>query len=168
MAVDPPLITKARDWLVEQGFSLEMRVSSAFRRAGFIARQAAHYVDRNEGKSREIDVMAMHPESTRSIAVQFAVECKASPASKPWLVLLSEGTLSGVDASLSNGVVAHDLRYALEDHAAAAAVAAYRTLAWQTAPALYGYALRKAFTDRDEGHAAAAQACKAAQYSVLP
>jgi hypothetical protein len=87
------MIPKIKDWLEKQGFLLEMTTAAAFPQAGFEVRQCSHYVDPDNGKSREIDVSARDPDFLGIVDIQFAVECKASK--KPWVLLCSSQTLSG-------------------------------------------------------------------------
>src|SRR5689334_18263963 len=89
------MIAKVREWLEMQGFALEMRTASAFRKAGFDnVRQSSIYVDVKTGKPREIDVLAhdMGGNAARGIIdIRFFVECKSSK--KPWVLLCSPEVL---------------------------------------------------------------------------
>jgi hypothetical protein len=81
---------KIRAWLDEQGYPLEMRVASAFRRAGFRVFQSDYYRDRQSETYRETDIVASadHRVGALLIRVQFVIECKSS-RSKPWLLFCS-------------------------------------------------------------------------------
>ena len=88
------LANKVKDWMTKTGFPLEMSVASAFRKSGFEIRQSLSYLDELTKKGREIDVLAVDPDPIGIIDIAFVMECKASK--KPWVVLTSEDTLSGV------------------------------------------------------------------------
>lgn len=79
--------SKIRDWLDQQGYPLEMRVASAFRRSGFRVFQSDYYSDPATGVPREIDVVAYMDRrlSGLLVRVKFLIECKSSK-SKPWLM----------------------------------------------------------------------------------
>jgi hypothetical protein len=157
------MIEKLSQWLEKQGFSLEMRAAAAFRQAGFKVRQSAHYHDRGEGKDREIDVVASQESELRQPAVHFAVECKSSD--KPWVVLVSDDTLSGVERARCWGVLTHEGL----DTVSTLSPEDLAQLPWYSTTDECGYGFRKAFAgDRDDGFAASAAVCKAAQYLVLP
>lgn len=156
------MIENLASWLEKQGFSLEMRAASKFRQAGFQVKQSAHYHDRGLGKDREIDVVANLTQVSGDALVHLAVECKSSD--KPWVVLISPNALDGIDPWLSWGLMTH----AGVDTFASGGVVSPDELPWYTTSSECGYSLRKAFTDRDDGFAASAAVCKAAQYLVLP
>lgn len=146
----------------KQGFSLEMRAAAAFRQAGFKVRQSTHYYDRGEGKSREIDLVASQEGEQRKPAVHFAVECKSSD--KPWVVLVSAETLSGIERARCWGILTHEgietvSRLKADD---------LSQLPWYSTTDECGYGFRKAFSgDRDDAFAASAAVCATAQYLVL-
>jgi hypothetical protein len=155
------MISKLSQWLEKQGFSLELRTAAAFRKAGFNVRQAAHYYDRAEGKDREIDLVVSRESRTGIPLVHFAVECKSSD--KPWIVLISADTLSGINQLRCWGILTHkviDVLSQIEPDRLA-------KLPWYATGDECGYNLRKAFSERDDGFAASIVACRAAQYLVL-
>lgn len=80
------LIPKIRKWLDEQGYPLEMNVARSFQEAGFSVSSSEYYLDPNEGKPREIDVIASMETTISGISFQlaFTVECKSSKES-PWV-----------------------------------------------------------------------------------
>jgi hypothetical protein len=148
-------------WLETSGFALEMRAAAAFRRAGFQVRQACHYYDRAEGTDRELDVFATYGQLYSEGAIYFTVECKSS--SKPWVILVSEDTLAGIETSHVWGVPTHETTAACQ-----AVESRLSQLPWSPTSSECGYALRKAHVNqRDDGFAASVVACKAAQYFVL-
>ena len=70
--------------LDRSGFLLEQRVAGALDRAGFTVRISAAYVDPDEQKNREIDVVAVRKVrgrdgTERAAWLVIAVECKSSP-----------------------------------------------------------------------------------------
>jgi hypothetical protein len=84
MGEDP--IPRIRKWLEEQGYPLEMKVARLFQEAGFSVSSAEYYVDPEEGKPREIDVIASMATTISGVSFQLAytVECKSSKKS-PWV-----------------------------------------------------------------------------------
>jgi hypothetical protein len=156
------MMNKLAEWLDKQGFSLEMRAAAAFRGAGFDVKQSAHYHDRGLGKDREVDVIATRRERSGRALVHVAVECKSSD--KPWVVLISPDTLATISRWLTWGILSHEAI----DTFASGDVVNEQDLPWYRTGDECGYSFRKAFTDRDDGFAAAAAVCSAAQYLVLP
>lgn len=80
------LIQKIRKWLDKQGYPLEMKVARSFQEAGFRVSSSEYYPDPDEGKPREIDVIASMEVINAGITFQlaFTVECKSSKGS-PWV-----------------------------------------------------------------------------------
>jgi len=82
-------VRKLWKWLEKQGYSLQMRVAQVFEQAGFEVSQSENYVDPDENRFREIDVVA----STScefdglTVSVAFLMECKH--ADTPWVVFAS-------------------------------------------------------------------------------
>ncbi|MGA3117871.1 MAG: hypothetical protein ABSF90_25990 [Syntrophobacteraceae bacterium] len=52
------LKNKIREWPDKQGYPLEMTVARAFQEAGFYVSSSEYYLDADEKKPREIDVIA--------------------------------------------------------------------------------------------------------------
>jgi len=80
------LIPKIRKWLDKQGYPLEMKVARSFQEAGFSVSSSEYYLDPDEGKPREIDVIASMQTTITGITfhLAFTVECKSSKE-KPWV-----------------------------------------------------------------------------------
>jgi hypothetical protein len=80
------LLKKIRGWLDKHGYPLEMQVASRFREVGFSVSSSEYYLDPDEGKPREIDVIAAMQTIIAGVAFQIAytVECKSSKES-PWV-----------------------------------------------------------------------------------
>ena len=78
-----------RDWLNEEGFPFEMRVTKTFISRGFGAVQGEYYIDPDSGKPREMDVIAslapLSGSEDFSILLQFIVECKVI-RDKQWVL----------------------------------------------------------------------------------
>ena len=53
------LVQKIRNWLDTQGYPLEMKVARCFQKAGFRVSSSEYYLDPDERKPREIDVIAI-------------------------------------------------------------------------------------------------------------
>ncbi|MBI5961841.1 MAG: hypothetical protein HY863_00060 [Chloroflexi bacterium] len=72
-------------WLKEQGFPLEMKVANVLSTLGFGIRQGWYFTDPEEGKPREIDILAFCNINTgHPLMLQFIIECKWSK--KPFVV----------------------------------------------------------------------------------
>jgi len=153
---------KLLQWVEKQGYSLEMRAASAFRRVGLDVTQSAHFYDRQGGKDREVDLIAVPRIMGSPPLAHFAVECKSSD--KPWVVLLSPDTLRNVPRQICWGVASHEASDTLHT----VSTENLEKLPWYVTSDECGYSLRKAFVDRDDGFSAAASVCKAAQYQVFP
>lgn len=80
------LISKVKNWLDSQGYPLEMKVARCFQNARFRVSSSEHYLDPDEKKPREIDVIASLDETIAGKTFQraFTVECKVSKGS-PWV-----------------------------------------------------------------------------------
>jgi hypothetical protein len=80
--------TKIREWLDKQGYPLELRVASAFRREGAAVQVGRYYDDPTSGTQRETDVIADFAHESRirghgQVFVSFVIECKTS--GEPWV-----------------------------------------------------------------------------------
>jgi hypothetical protein len=53
------LLKKVKDDIPKTGFVTEMLVTGAFRTAGWIAVDHTYYMDRDENKGREIDIVVV-------------------------------------------------------------------------------------------------------------
>ena len=71
------LTDEVREWLERSGFPLEMQSAAAFRQAGFEVRQSSHYIDPENGKDRELDVLATDPDYIGVVQIHFVIECKS-------------------------------------------------------------------------------------------
>jgi ribosomal protein L34 len=82
------LIQKTRNWLDTQGYPLEMKVARCFQKVGFRVSSSEYYLDPDERKPREIDVIASMDiiVSGKTFQFAFTVECKSSKGS-PWVCL---------------------------------------------------------------------------------
>jgi hypothetical protein len=77
------------EWLVQQGYPLEMLVSQAFQKADFYVTQSSFYKDIETGDAREIDVIAYkkadYGDDGIEIQVSCCIECKLG-GEKPWIL----------------------------------------------------------------------------------
>jgi hypothetical protein len=144
-----------RTWLTSQGFPLEMRTASAFRKAGFEVRQSVLYRDAETGKSREMDILAIDPDIRGILRIHFVIECEATK--KPWLLLCSPNTLDGYNRLFSFAVSSRETKAALSDRLPE--IIAERP--WLRKPGLTGFSLRQAFSENDLAYAAALSLAKA-------
>ena len=83
-----PLSQRVKDWIEEQGYSLEMRVAKTFRNAGFNVSQFKHFVDQESQSVRPVDVVATIPKvvANTEVSIQLFIECKYS-TEQPWVIL---------------------------------------------------------------------------------
>lgn len=163
---DPSLSDKVKSWLETQGYPLEMRVASEFRKSEFEVAQSFYYRDEDTGKARELDVFARAFDVRGYVNFMFAVECKSSK--KPWLILSTNDTLSGnrlftfaVSDDFTRKILVEKdyLSWLLEN------------IPWFKKHDLRGYSVRQAFTDQQEidvPFAAAISVFKAAHSLVAP
>ncbi len=81
-----PLDAEVATWLHEHGYPLEMTVAAALRKEGFKVVQSAYFLDREQAKPRELDVVATYQWLSAEInwQVTFVVECKV--AKQPWVL----------------------------------------------------------------------------------
>jgi hypothetical protein len=81
-----------REWLLKQGYPLEMHVAKVLREAGYEVSQGEYYSDEESGKAREVDLIASFEVPIRGqekgIYLTFVIECKVAP--KPWVVFLGD------------------------------------------------------------------------------
>lgn len=94
---EPPsddLKAKLTAWLDTEGYPLEFRTASAFRRAGFQVRQG-EYVRMDSEAVREVDVAAVKTAFGKEqfVRVYHVVECKWTK-DKPWIVFSGPGGIS--------------------------------------------------------------------------
>lgn len=92
-----PLESQVRDWLLRQGYPLEMEVARQFQVAGAHVIQSEYYTDTQTGESREVDVVAWWQDNFDSITIRLnlTIECKSSK-DKPWVLFGShDGRLAG-------------------------------------------------------------------------
>lgn len=78
-------------WLSEQGYPLEMEVARSFMKAGFHVGQSRYYTDPDEGKPREIDILATTGDVVGecSVYLTFTIECKLCRRA-PWVMFASD------------------------------------------------------------------------------
>lgn len=90
---------KIANWLTKQGYPLEMKVARAFQEAGFSVSSSEYYLDPDENKLREIDVVASMNNLIDDIIFQvvYTAECKSSKKN-PWVCFCS--TNSSRDSSI--------------------------------------------------------------------
>lgn len=91
-----PANKRVRDWLLSQGYPLEMRTAKVFQDADYRVIQSEYYSDPESDTTREIDVYAFSQEEVGQglIRVSWVVECK-STTGKPWVLFTSNRKFSG-------------------------------------------------------------------------
>ncbi|MBV6399865.1 MAG: hypothetical protein CNIPEHKO_00142 [Anaerolineales bacterium] len=85
------LSTKVKNWVEEQGYSLEMRVAKKFQGGGFQVSQFEHFIDQESGSVRPVDVVASLSKDFENsrVVVKLYVECKYSAKDKPWVIVVT-------------------------------------------------------------------------------
>jgi len=85
------LSTKVKNWVEEQGYSLEMRVAKKFQENGFTVSQFEHFIDQESHSVRPVDVVASLSKDIGNsrIAVRLFIECKYSAKDKPWVIIVT-------------------------------------------------------------------------------
>ena len=88
------LLDKIKKDIPKTGFVTEMLVTAMLRSAGWSAADHAYYMDRDENKGREIDVVAVKQTEAKTekrkitLTLALAIEIK-KVTSKPWIVFTS-------------------------------------------------------------------------------
>jgi hypothetical protein len=151
------MLTEVLKWLDESGFALEMHTASAFRTAGFEVRQSMVYAT-DDGKPREIDVVAADPEPLGILGIEYVVECKSTK--KPWVLLASPDTLASFNRVTAFAGMSKETGGAVIDRIRETGLLP----SIMEKEGLVGYSLREAFSKSDSADIpyAAARAVAAA------
>jgi hypothetical protein len=85
------LISKIKDDLEKSGFSTEMQARKIFQNAGWSVNAGYGYLDKDEGKSREIDIIATKVKTSTHngkayIHSEFHICAEVKKTEKPWVV----------------------------------------------------------------------------------
>jgi hypothetical protein len=89
--VSDKLLDKLKEDIPKTGFVTEMLVTAMLREGGWIAADHTYYMDRDENKGREIDVVAIKTNDVENekrkitLTLALAVEIK-KVTSKPWVI----------------------------------------------------------------------------------
>src|SRR5215207_341926 len=85
------LSTQVKNWVEEQGYSLEMRVAKKFQESGFTVSQFEHSVDQESHSVRPVDVVATLSQDFGNcrVAIRLFTECKYSAKDKPWVIIVT-------------------------------------------------------------------------------
>lgn len=102
---------EVKEWLLQQGYPLEMRVASALRKSNFEVRQSHYYVDFQSGDHREIDILATRYDKIGLLEIAFLIECKTS--NKPLILFTSDSTISGYNSLFAFGITSNKAKEAL-------------------------------------------------------
>lgn len=111
MSKERPLNEKVQEWLLRQGYPLEMKVARALQKYGFEVRQSHYYKDIHSNEHREIDILAMKTDLLGYAEIAFLIECKTSK--KPWVLFTSENTISGYNRLFSLGITSDSIKQLL-------------------------------------------------------
>jgi hypothetical protein len=97
----------------ERAFLIRLRCEQhpSFARQVFEVVQSDTYVDKESGKSREIDLVCSHDEPGGIASTRIVVECKSGE--KPWIVFSSSHVLEGRNRFFVYADLSHGLRSAL-------------------------------------------------------
>lgn len=109
---------KISDWMAEQGYPLEMAVAQAFKRSMEFVVQSDFYLDPDENKYREIDVVAIKSAhvNNQQLQIIFPIECKQSKK-YPWVVFKSETFPLNLQFTLSQRIGTPKATQFLKAHA---------------------------------------------------
>jgi hypothetical protein len=165
------LLDKARKWILEQGYPLEMRTAKVFREAGFDVQQAQLYTDTESGKKREIDLFVIAPDYLGVTRIVFAIECKS--AKKPW-VLFTSNVGTGQNIFWTYSLMSESARKVLADRSwndpdnrsESPHLAMFDRLRWLRKKKETAYSFRQAFTDTDTAYTALLSSIKAASHFI--
>jgi hypothetical protein len=85
------LSAKVKNWVEEQGYSLEMRVAKKFQENGFQVSQFEHFIDQESGSVRPVDVVVSLAKDVGNsrIVIKLYIECKYSAKDKPWVIVVT-------------------------------------------------------------------------------
>lgn len=85
------LSTKVKNWVEEQGYSLEMRVAKKFQENGFQVSQFEHFVDQESHSVRPVDVVVSLAKDIGNsrVVIKLYIECKYSAKDKPWVIVVT-------------------------------------------------------------------------------
>lgn len=139
---------KIKEWLLTQGYPLEMEVAVAFENGGFGVSQSEFYLDPRTGVSREIDVRAsstLYTENT-SASLSYVVECKKS-TDKPWVLFTRENKI--IDWEYANWYSSNENAWDYLIHAAIDGKIDLFPLNLHTSPRI-AYGLTVAFTSGED------------------
>lgn len=94
-------LDKIKKAIEKTGYPLELRISQLLQNAGYHVANNLYYVDKDEGKGREIDLRALkhygfHGEGMKSVRHCLLLECKKS-SGKPWVIFTSPETPYDLD-----------------------------------------------------------------------
>lgn len=82
---DDDRVEAIKAWLQTDGLALELRVARDFIKVGYAnVQQSARYVDPDDGKVREIDIVVDYNRMLPNAGVLVVIECKGAPGS--WVV----------------------------------------------------------------------------------
>lgn len=87
-------VSKVKDWVEKQGYSLEMRVAKIFKEAGFNVSQFDYYQDFETNKLREIDVSASVKKQIEGIDLRIILFIECKYLKKPWVVFTNPRSLN--------------------------------------------------------------------------
>ena len=168
------MLEKARKWVSEQGYPLEMHTAKVFREAGFDVQQAQLYADSESGKWREIDLVVISPDHLGATRITFAVECKSS--SKPWILFTSNVGCAGMSIFWTYSLMSESARKVLSDRSwkdpdnrdDPVSIAMFDRLRWLKKRQDTAYSFRQAFSETDAAYTSLVSSMKAASHLVRP
>ena len=135
------LADKVRDDLLASGYPLEIFVGAFLAERGWTCHHSKYYIDRDEGKGREIDILARKVEARVGpfpishffgTSASLVVECKKS--AKPWVVLtrdLPEVIRNGGRAGVVNWPEKHGSSGWMDDPALRGLILSASEVCWR-------------------------------------
>jgi len=89
--MEKELHEKVRKQLEKTGYPLELKIGNVMLRHGFTVQHNRYYLDKDENKGREVDVLAFIRSETKksSFGLHFVVQIKYS-REKPWVILSTQ------------------------------------------------------------------------------
>jgi hypothetical protein len=129
------------EWLSIEGYTLEMKVATSFRKHGFNVIQHYFYSDPENGNSREVDVVATISNHTGNIDISFIIEC-ISLKENPWILFTSSHVLEDVNMLYSYCINSDSVRKTLINKE----IQTVLSLPWMKKRNKVAYCLTEAFT----------------------
>lgn len=152
-------------WLNEHGYPLEMQVARTFRDAGFEVSSSEYYIDQEQQKPREIDVLASLSTTIQGLQFQvtYVIECK-SPKDSPWISFRSHSAVRDSSVGFLARVATREARRALIELSVRPDVTTNHLLGL---PDRHAYGITNAFRDNKDIPYGAIRAARGAAEALV-